>query len=131
MKLISVLMLVLATSGCYTIHTSTGPQRYLMLQVGVVVGVVNNCAPYLALERAGAMVIDGLPYGNSTTVALESAPFSGSSRPMTLTVKGYTARGDYLGSQTKTFYANTYEGTREEVWEIDYLQLPNGRGGCH
>ncbi len=132
-KLVFLVVLALASSGCVRYAVDGRTRTAIMLQVGVVVRVVNNCAPVLEIERVGGRM-GAVSYGNSTTVILESTPFTGSNRRMPLTVKGYnpTAQGQvYLGSQTREFYASTYEGTREEVWEVDYLRLPTGRGGCH
>lgn len=132
MKKLFVLGLVaVAASGCASMGPVASPQRrVVMWQVGVVVQVVNNCAPLLNIERVGRLEVRNLPYGESATVPLVSTPFSGSNRRMPLTVKGYTEKNEYLGSDSREFYANTYEGSREEVWEINYLRLPNGRGGC-
>lgn len=128
---LALIAIAVAMSGCATIHYADGStQRYVMLQVGVIVRVVNNCAPLMDLERVGGVVVKGLPYGESATVPLISRPFSGSNRGMPLTAKGYTAAKEYLGSASREFNANIYEGSREEVWEVDQLRLPNGRGGC-
>ncbi len=130
-RLFLVALVAIAVNGCATIRMPNGTtQRYVMYQVGVVVRVVNNCAPLLDIERVGGVVVKGLLYGESATVPLVSTPFSGSNRRMPLTVKGYTDKNEYLGSATQTFSVSTYEGSREEVWEIDRLNLPGGRGGC-
>ena len=129
--LLAVLVTVAVASGCTVVQRPGGTEWYVMTQVGVTVRVVNNCASFLDLERVGGVVVKGLSYGASTTVPMVSTPFSGSYRRMPLTAKGYTASREYLGSTTREFYANTYEGSREEVWEISRLNLPGGRGGCH
>lgn len=126
-----IILIALAMSGCTVIRYPDGSTtKYVLLQVGAVVRVVNNCAPYLDLERADGMVVRGLQYGGSTTVFMESYPFSGRNRRMPLTAKGYTATRQYLGSTTREFHVSTHEGTREETWEIDRIRLPGGRGGC-
>ena len=124
-------LIAFAMSGCAVITYPDGSTRHFMLlQVGVIVRVVNNCAPYIDLERVDGIVVRGLPYGGSTTVAMQSTPFRGSNRRMPLTAKGYTQNREYLGSATREFHVSTYEGTREEAWEVDRLNLPGGRGGC-
>src|SRR3989344_586312 len=125
MKKLIFLLLVLVSTGCVR-YTADGRMRTaIMLQVGVVVRVVNNCAPMLDLERVNGPAVTGLAYGQSTTIPLVSTPFTGSNRRMPLTVKGFTLKNEYLGSDTREFYVNTHEGTREEVWEINHLRLPN------
>lgn len=131
-----VVLAAVAMGGCVGVQGSRGgTEWYVMAQVGVTVRVVNNCAPYLDLERVGGVVVKGLAYGDSATIPMASTPFSGSNRQMPLTAKGYriapgsTARV-YLGSVTRDFSVSTYEGSREEVWEVDQLRLPGGRGGC-
>jgi len=133
MKRLFVLGLIaVAGSGCATVMMPNGStKRYFMSQVGVVVRVVNNCAPLLDLERVGGIVVKGLPFSESTTVPLVSTPFSGSSRRMPLTAKGYTAERQYLGSVTKEFQVNTYEGTHEEFWAVNQISISQGgRNGC-
>lgn len=129
-----VVLVAVAASGCVAVPRPGGTEWYIMLQVGVSVRVVNNCAPYLDLERVGGVVVKGLAYGDSATIPMASTPFSGSNRQMPLTAKGYTVAKDgsrvYLGSVTRDFHVSTYEGSREEVWEVDRLYLPRGRGGC-
>jgi len=130
-KFLILSLIAVAASGCATIRQADGTTtRYFLTQVSVVVRVVNNCAPLMDLERVGGVVVKGLPYGGSATVPLVSTPFSGSNRRMPLTAKGYTEKMVYLGSISREFYVNTYEGTREEVWEVSRLNLPGGRGGC-
>lgn len=135
-KVLFLLAAIMATSGCVKYVRPDGTtQRVILYQVGVVVRVVNNCAPFIDLERVNGIVVKDLAYGQSATVPLVSTPFGGSNRQMPLIAKGYDelkeGKRPYLGSATRTFYANTYEGSREEVWEIDQLRLPNGRAGCH
>src|SRR3989344_5648964 len=132
-KLVFVLMSMigLMSTGCVRYAVNGQQRTVVMFQVGVVVRVVNNCAPILDLERVGGLVATGLKYSQSATIPLVSTPFSGSNRQIALTAKGFktTPEGQvYLGSQTRTFSVSTNEGSREEVWEIDYLQLPSGRG---
>ena len=124
---------LMSMMGCVRYAVNGQQRTVIMLQVGVVVKVVNNCAPLIDLERVGGVVATGLKYSQSATIPLVSTPFSGSNRQIALTAKGFktTPEGQvYLGSQTRTFSVSTNEGSREEVWEIDYLQLPRGRGGC-
>ena len=125
-------LIALLSSACANrgVVNTTPQRRVIMWQVGVRVHVVNNCAPLLDLERDGRVEIKDLPYGESAQVPLVSGAFGGNNRQMFLIAKGYTVKNEYLGSATRTFYANTYEGSREEVWEVDRLNLPNGRGGC-
>ncbi len=132
MLLLVVLVAVLA-SGCvaFPVGGPNGTRRlYVPYQVGAFVRVVNNCAPLLDLETVNGVVVEGLPYGSSATVPLISLPFGGSYRRMFLTAKGYTADRVYLGSATAEFHVSTYEGSRSEVWEVNRLHLPHGRGGC-
>ncbi|MEX2013835.1 MAG: hypothetical protein WD896_00580 [Parcubacteria group bacterium] len=131
-RLVVVTLIVLVTSGCVAIPVGgpNGAQLYILYQVGVVVSVVNNCAPWLDGEATSGTTFQGLPYGSSTTVPLISAPFGGSYRSMVMTVKGYNEKREYLGSQTREFYVSTYDGSRSTVWVIDRLDLPKGRGGC-
>ena len=130
MKRLMVLVAVAAVlSGCMLVPGPTGG-GYIFHQVGIAVRVVNNCAPFLDLETVVDVVVRGLRYGDSVTVPLVSAPFGGSNRRLELTAKGYTADRAYLGSTTAHFYVSTYEGSRGEVWEVDQLRLPGGRGGC-
>lgn len=119
-------------AGCVPVFSGDGTRQiFLMTQVGVIVQVVNNCAPLLDVERVNGLGVRGLRYGESVTIPLVSTPFSGSNRQMALTAKGYsTGRVAYLGSLTATFYVSTDEGSREAVWEVDSLNLPSGRGGC-
>jgi len=127
-----VILIALAMSGCAIITYPDGStQHFVLLQTGVIVRVVNNCAPFLDLERVDGIAVRGLPYGGSATVVMQLTPFRGGyNRRIPLTAKGYTSKREYLGSTTREFYVNTHEGTREEAWEIDRLNLPNGRGGC-
>ena len=130
-KALAVLVaLSLSTTGCLLVPGPAGNEGYIFHQVGVAVRVVNNCAPYLDLETVVGVVVRGLLYGDSVTVPLVSAPFGGSNRRLELTAKGYTADRQYLGSVTAHFYVSTYSGSRGEVWEVDRLRLPHGRGGC-
>ncbi len=130
-KFFLLTLVALVTSNCATTGIVGGPMRTVaMPQVGVRVHVVNNCAPTLDLESDGRVEVKGVPYGASAIVSLSSRPFSGSSRGLFLVAKGYTLKSEYLGSETRQFYVSIYEGTREEVWEINYLRLPSGRGGC-
>ncbi|MDZ4205633.1 MAG: hypothetical protein U1C12_00225 [Patescibacteria group bacterium] len=99
-------------------------------QVGVTVRVVNNCAPLLDLERVDGVEVKGLPYGSSASIQMVSTPFSGNNRQMSLMAKGYGLNLEYLGSITKIFHVSTSQGSREEIWEVDRLRLPGGRGGC-
>ena len=126
------LALLVLFSGCAVVPVSSRvvTSGFGFYQIGVTVHVVNNCAPFLDFERAGEVEMKGLPYGSSGAIHLTSLPFSGSDRRMSLTVKGYGRNREYLGSMTKTFYVNTHSGSREEVWEVDSLRLPGGRGGC-
>lgn len=132
MRFFLAMLITLVASGCANKGpVNTTPQRrVVMWQVGVRVHVVNNCAPLLDLERDGRIEIKGLPYGESAQVPLVSTPFSGSSRRMFLVAKGYTEKSEYLGSYTRQFSVNTSRGSQEEVWEINRLNLPGGRGGC-
>lgn len=130
-KFVLLVLITLATGACANKGIVGGPIRTVpMLQVGVRVHVVNNCAPRLDLESNGRVEISNLPYGGSAIVPLSSQPFTGSSRQLFLVAKGYTLNGVYLGSQTRQLYVSTYEGTRDEVWEVNYLQLPNRGSGC-
>ena len=125
-----VALVALVAGGCVLVPGPTGGGGYIFHQVGIAVRVVNNCAPFLDLETIIGVVVTGLPYGGSVTVPLVSAPFGGSNRRLELTAKGYTADRKYLGSLTAHFHVSTYDGSRGEVWEVDRLHLPNGRGGC-
>ena len=130
-RFLLVMPVALVVGGCVALPGGPhGTQLFVMYQIGVTVRVVNNCAPFLDLESVGGVVMKGLPYGDSTTIPMVSAPLSGSYRRMSLTAKGYTASRVYLGSATVEFHVSTYEGSREEVWEVNRLHLPNGRGGC-
>ncbi|MBI2674039.1 MAG: hypothetical protein HYX23_02030 [Candidatus Zambryskibacteria bacterium] len=125
-------VLLLVASGCAVVpvrpYAVTG--GFGFYQVGVTVRVVNNCTPFLDLERVDGIEVKGLPYGSSVTVHMTSTPFSGSQRQLSLTAKGYGSNREYLGSATRIFHVSTYQGSREEVWEVDQLRLPGGRGGC-
>lgn len=129
-RFFSLTLVALAASGCGVVQSSTGGDWYIFHQVGVTVRAVNNCAPFLDLETVGGVVVRALPYGSSVTVPLVSQPFGGSNRQVFLTAKGYTANREYLGSTTAQFSVNTYEGSWEAPWEVNYIRLPNGRGGC-
>ena len=134
MKTVTSLILTgMLMGGCITTRDMVGggvEQRFLMTQVGVVVRVRNNCTALLDLETVNGPVYRGLVYGNAITIPLVSTPFSGTSRYMLLTAVGYTAEREYLGSITRRFSVDTYEGSRQDVWEVDQLRLPKGRGGC-
>ncbi|OHB17044.1 MAG: hypothetical protein A2544_00895 [Candidatus Zambryskibacteria bacterium RIFOXYD2_FULL_43_10] len=130
--LLFVILASVLVSGCVV-----GPVRpygithgFGFYQIGVTVRVVNNCTPFLQLDTVSGIEVKELPYGSSVTVHLTSAPFSGSQRQLSLTAKGYGPSREYLGSSTKIFHVSTYQGSREEVWEVDRLRLPGGRGGC-
>lgn len=130
---LGVILATVLASGCVGVpigRPGGGVQLYVPYQVGSFVRVVNNCAPFLDLETVNGVVVEKLPYGGSTTVPLISMPFGGSYRRMFLTAKGYTAVREYLGSATAEFGVSTYEGSRSEVWEVNRLHLPSGRGGC-
>jgi len=118
---------IVPMSGCYTLRQGENVQKYTTIQQSVFVRVVNNCAPSLVIEGMGGVIKSNLGYGESFTVVLVRQPFSSSE--LTLTVKG-SASGRYLGSATKTYYVNYDQGARQEVWEVNYLNLPGGSGGC-
>ncbi|MEX2013563.1 MAG: hypothetical protein WD897_01465, partial [Parcubacteria group bacterium] len=130
-RLFWVALVALATGGCVAVPMGSyeGSGGFVFYQVGVAVRVVNNCAPFLDLETVSGVVVKGLPYGSSITVPLVSQPLGGSNRSLLLTAKGYGSNREYLGSVTANFYVSTYEGSRGEVWEVDRLNLPRGRGG--
>lgn len=133
MKQMFFVLLSVALGGCAVVPVrphSVITGGFGFYQVGVTVRVVNNCAPFLDLERVDGVEVKGLLYGSSATIHMTSAPFSGSQRQMSLTAKGYSQNQEYLGSATKIFHVSTHQGSREEVWEVDRLRLPNGRGGC-
>lgn len=130
-KVLLLALIALATGACANKGIVGGPITTVpMLQVGVRVHVVNNCAPKLNLESNGRVEVANIPYGSSAIVPLSSQPFTGSSRQLFLVAKGYTLKDEYLGSQTRQLYVSTHEGTRDEVWEVNYLQLPNRGNGC-
>ncbi len=131
-KFFVCVLIALAVGGCIGFPISEGGRGkiYVPYQVGAFVRVVNNCAPYLDLETVNGVVKEALPYGGSVTVPLISMPFGGPHRAMALTAKGYTAAREYLGSMTAVFHVNTYQGSQVAVWEVNQLNLPNGRGGC-
>ncbi len=124
-------LIAIAVNGCATISYPNGStQKLVLLQVGVIVRVVNNCTPKMDFETINGVVLKDLPYGGSQTILMQSMPFSGSNRYLSLVAKGKTDKGEYLGSVVKRFYVNTYQGSRQEIWEISTLRLPGGRGGC-
>jgi len=130
-KFFLVALMAVVAGGCVGVPVGGGGYEIVVpYQVGAFVRVVNNCAPILSLESLNGIEIKELPYGNSTTVPLISAPLSGRHRRLYLTAKGYTADRVYLGSATRTFHVSTYTGSRSDVWEVDRLHLPGGRGGC-
>lgn len=132
-KMLLVLGLVLATSGCLTVHTSGGTQRFLLPQVGVILRVVNNCTPFLDVWGPTGILVEKLPFGEVAHVPLVSQPYTGRNRRVQATVQGYRMAGaekEYLGSATETFSVSTYRGSLQETWEVDRLRLSNGRGGC-
>lgn len=129
-KILFLALMALQMTGCIRYVDVTGRQRVgVMLQVGIILTVVNNCSTLIDIERGGT-VKSGLPYSQSAVLALESTPFTGSSRNISVTVKAYGLNNEYLGSQTQVFSVDTGSGTYEKTWEIDYVRLPNGRGGC-
>lgn len=133
MKQMFFVLLSVALGGCAVVPVrphSVITGGFGFYQVGVTVRVVNNCARYLDLESVNEVEVRGLVYGASATVHLTSAPFSGSNRQMFLVAKGYGENREYLGSITKVFHVSTHQGSREEIWEINSLRLPGGRGGC-
>src|SRR3989344_2598147 len=131
-KFLGVVLAAVLAGGCvaFPVGGPDGTRLYVPYQVGVFARVVNNCAPCLDLETVSGVVVEKLPYGGSITVPLISMPFGGSYRRMSLTAKGHTANREYLGSVTREFHVSTHEGSRSEVWEVNRLYLPNGRGGC-
>ena len=126
-----VLLIALAISGCvaYT-YPDGSSQKFMMIQTGVILRVVNNCSPLMDIETTDGLVLKGLGYGGSETILLNSVPFSGNYRRMPVVAKGYTARGEYLGSLSREFSVNTRQGTRREIWEINSLRLPGWSGRC-
>ena len=134
MIVVAVLALSVLAGGCVTVVSPTGQRiRYVMPQVGVIVRVHNNCTPFIDLESVEGVMVAGLAYGEAATVPLASMPFSGSSRQLWLTAKGYrelNGKREYLGSTTRQFNVNVYSGSQTEVWEVTQLQLPGSRGGC-
>jgi hypothetical protein len=129
-KLFIPLMLGLSVSGCLTVHTPTGTQRFILPQVSVVVRVVNNCAPLLDIWGPTGLLVEGLGYGGVATVPLVSQAFTGNYRYVEAMVQGYNLNKVYLGSESKGFYVDTQQGSRQENWTIEYLRLLSGRGGC-
>lgn len=127
-KLVLAGILILA-SGCAGVAHL--PRMYLMPQVGVILTVVNNCTPVLDGDSpTHGVLFRNLPYGSSVTLPLSSVAFSGSSREIAVLVRGSTKAGTYLGSATRTFYVDTYRGTRSKVWEVDHIRADGNPGGC-
>lgn len=125
-----------ACGGMRTVRLPDGSltnKRIVMIQSGIVVSVVNNCAPLLDIESVGGRHFINAKFGESVTVTGVARPLSGYgySRRIQFTVKGYSAdRTIYLGSSTREFSVSTYEGTHEETWVVDQLALPTNQGGC-
>ena len=135
-KLFSVGLIVLAVSGC-ALHLPNGSVVQIpappLSQVAVTVTVINNCAPVIDLESTYGVIPGavGIPYSGSRTVRLESTAFSGPFRTVFLTVKGYSAdRTVYVGSITRQFTVNTYEGSTAVPWTIKVLHLPGRPNRC-
>jgi len=129
-RMMVVLALTMGVSGCLTVHTPSGTQRFVLPQVGVVLRVVNNCAPFLDIWAPTGLIVMGLPYGEVSTVPLVSQSYSGRTRKVEVTVQGYTKDREYLGSDAKSFTVRTSQGSYQETWEVARLRLPNRRGGC-
>lgn len=134
LRSIPLLFLLALTTGCATMVYPDGSRQSVLLpQVATVVTVNNDCVPVLDIHGSEGLLMAGVKYGHSVTVPLVSTAFSGDSRRSFLTVKGFleTDEGrEYLGSQTREFHVNVYQGTQRVPWTIDHLRLPNGRGGC-
>lgn len=131
-RFFGIALAAVLAGGCvaFPVGGSDGTRFYIPYQVGVFARVVNNCAPYLDLETVNGIVQKGLPYGSSATIPLISTPFGGSYRQMALVAKGYNEKREYLGSVVAVFHVSTYQGSQAEVWVVDRLHLPGGRGGC-
>ena len=131
MRSILYILLVVATlsqSACMTSFTQgSSTQRFLMIQQKTLVKVQNNCAPHLKIESVMGVYTSDVQYGDSYTAVLVRQPFMDGN--MKLTVKGYGDLNEYLGSSTQAFTL-TADGDRQEVWEVNNLFLPNGKGGC-
>lgn len=129
-KLISVMLIALAVGGC-SVHMPNGTTVRILSQVGITVRVVNNCAPIVDIESSRGVVVAGLPFSGSHSVAWESDAWSGNYRKMFLTAKGYSAdRQLYFGSYTKEFTINVRDGSKAEPWEINNLHLPGAHQNC-
>lgn len=124
-----VLILSLLASGCAT-HIVGGQRGIVFMpQVGVVISVVNNCSAKVSVESGGVMADPDLPFGGSNNLPIASRAFSGYNRAVVVTVKAYDAAGKYLGSTTRQFHVDIYQGTYETTWVVDRLESPPG-GKC-
>jgi hypothetical protein len=128
MRKLLLSFLALLSTGCMTVTQGGATQKYILLQTAVIVRVQNNCAPFLSIETTEGVIASRIAYGDGYTVLLPQIPFT--SNQVWLTVKGYTAQNEYLGSANNQFSTNSSQGTQRVPWEINYLSLPNGRGGC-
>lgn len=117
-------------TGCFIV-TEGGTRRIeIRTQRTVAVRVVNNCAPLLDVEGDRGRLLTGLQFGQARTVFLQ-APFlaGGDNVTLHIIVQGW-AGNRYLGSAQQPYSIGPYYGSRSEVFIVEYLSLPNGRGGC-
>lgn len=130
MRMIFVVLVGLFASGCATMvtqHDGTTQRLAPCIQSCVRLNVTNSCVPFLKIEDVNRVRFQALPYGETARITLQSMPFT-NDRKVVLSAKGYDRGGNYLGIQSREFYFSRAE-ILEEVWDVNYLSLPNG-GGC-
>lgn len=133
-KLLSTLIVAvvaLSQSACapVIVQQPHGPRFGMVsLQQRVLVTVQNNCVPYIDVFTGTVVYSVGLPYADHVVAPLVRQPFTNGE--FTLVVRGYNEKKEFLGTDTRRYSISSYEGEKNEVWEVNYLNLPNGRGGC-
>lgn len=118
-KIFVIIVVALMASGCATVPTVAAPsgtQRIIFLQVGVMLQVFNNCSttPGRLYPSTGGEVL--VPAGRPTYVPMASMPLM-ATRSLSATYQVF--EGDVMvGSISRSFYIDRYQGTQTVQWVI-------------
>jgi hypothetical protein len=134
-KISFALAIMVMASGCATrrIELPDGTivrDRVAMPQVGIDLGVINNCAPWLVIDSLNGREVSQLAYSMRAQLPIPSKFVLGnSSREIWVIARAYSgfpSPATYIGSLELREYVSTYQGTQEKSWRVDRLDSPQG-----
>ncbi len=125
-KLVLAILAVIWVGGCASSNVGGQRRTVFMPQVGVIMTVQNNCAPFVSVESIRGVEVAELPFGESATLPISSRAFGGYSREIWVMVKAYASNLVFLGSTMFREYVDTYQGTQDRLWQVDRLDSPPG-----